>query len=105
MGALWSSWTMTVKPLSRTNFWNGMSISFSCANAPAAKNAARKTKTIVLIRIVPPNEHRFAVRVSMSNQTHTIKKNERKHQAPLHPVLFNPACPGDGRDRQRFGSL
>ncbi|MBP1769484.1 MAG: hypothetical protein H6P96_102 [Candidatus Aminicenantes bacterium] len=41
MGALWSSWTIKVNPLSRVNFWKGMSI---LAVWAARKGAARTTK-------------------------------------------------------------
>src|SRR5512143_1165453 len=41
IGALWSSWTIRVSPLSRTNFWKGTSILATWA----ARNGAARAKT------------------------------------------------------------
>src|SRR5207248_1781118 len=52
MGALWSSWTMSVSPLSSVNSLKGMST--SCAKRPHAASAQTKVSTAARNRIGKP---------------------------------------------------
>src|SRR6266404_5867860 len=78
IGALWSSCTINVSPLSSTNFWYAISTSFVCANTPAPvtnnTTAAKHAATQFLIATPPSKSKQRSVLRSVSS-VHAVVKS------------------------------
>src|SRR5215467_8203088 len=107
MGALWSSCTMRVRPLSRTNFWKGMSMSGLCAKMPLPIRIRTTIIKATLCFIAAPSPKKSARHCGMEcvlveewpERSTTTAKDARKQQRCHWPekgkrqqVCRNPNC-------------